>query len=389
MGLANSAALQLAGITKETKDPAGGTIVRDPKTGEPTGILKDDAQDLMYRVIPAPTEAERAEALKAALAEAAKVGVTSIQDITPWADFETYKKFRESGELSVRVYARTPMSEWKRQADLVARQGPSDEWLKLGGLKAFMDGSLGSTTALFFEPFNDAPGTSGLMVDDNIPEGKMKKNIRDADKAGLQCSVHAIGDKANNMLLNYFEEVAKENGARDRRFRIEHAQHLLPGDIPRFAKLGVIASMQPYHAIDDGRWAQKRIGPVRIKTTYAFRTLLDTGATLVFGSDWFVAPLSPILGIHAAVTRQTIDGKNPDGWIPEQKITVEEAVRAYTAGAAYAEFGEKNKGTLEIGKLADVVVLSQDIFRIRPDDIQTTKVTHTIVGGRVVYGKVP
>jgi predicted amidohydrolase YtcJ/beta-lactamase class A len=387
MGLANSAALKLAGINKETKDPAGGTIVRDSRTGEPTGILKDDAQDLIYRVIPEPSEAERAEALKAALAEAARVGLTSIQDITPWNDYEAYKKFRDSGALSVRVYARTPMSQWKRQADLVARQGPGDEWLKLGGLKAFMDGSLGSTTALFFEPYKDAPNTSGLMVDDNIPEGKMKQNIKDADKAGLQCSVHAIGDKANNLLLNYFEEVTRENGARDRRFRIEHAQHLSPVDIPRFAKLGVIASMQPYHAIDDGRWAEKRIGALRIKTTYPFRTLLDTGATLVFGSDWFVAPLSPVLGIHAAVTRQTIDGKNPGGWIPEQRITVEEAVRAYTTAAAYAEFAEKSKGTLEPGKLADIVVLSQDIFRIKPDEIQKTKVTHTIVGGRVVYEK--
>ena len=387
MGLANGTALRMAGITKDTKDPAGGTIVRDAKTGEPTGILKDDAQDLVYRVIPEATEGERDEALKASLAEAARVGVTSIQDITPWQDYDAYKKFRDSGRLTVRVYARTPMSQWKRQAELVSRKGAGDDWLKLGGLKAFMDGSLGSTTALFFEPFSDAPNTSGLMVDDNIPEGKLRQNIKEADKAGLQCSIHAIGDKANNILLNYFEEVAKENGSRDRRFRIEHAQHLLPGDISRFAKLGVIASMQPYHAIDDGRWAEKRIGPVRIKTTYAFRSLLDSGATLVFGSDWFVAPLSPILGIHAAVTRQTIDGNNPSGWVPEQKVTVEEAVRAYTSSCAYAEFAEKNKGTLEASKLADVVVLSQDIFRIDPDEIQKTSVVYTIVGGRVVYGK--
>jgi len=387
MGLANSAALRMAGVTKETKDPPGGTIVRDAETGEPTGVLKDDAQDLVYRVIPEATEAEREDALKASLAEAARLGVTSIQDITSWRDYEAYKKFRDSGRLTVRVYARTPMSQWKRQAELVARQGAGDDWLRLGGLKAFMDGSLGSTTALFFEPFNDAPNTSGLMVDDNIPEGKLKQNIKDADKAGLQCSIHAIGDKANNILLNYFEEVAKENGARDRRFRIEHAQHLLQSDIARFAKLGVIASMQPYHAIDDGRWAEKRIGPVRIKTTYAFRSLLDSGAVLTFGSDWFVAPLSPILGIHAAVTRQTIDGKNPDGWVPEQKVSVEGAVRAYTSSCAYAEFAEKAKGSLEAGKLADVVVLSQDIFRINPGEIQKTRVIYTIVGGRVVYGK--
>lgn len=387
MGLANSVALRMAGVTRETKDPPGGTIVRDSRTGEPTGILKDDAQSLVYRVIPETTEAEREEALKASLAEAARLGVTSIQDITSWQDYEAYKRFRDSGRLTVRVYARTPMSQWKRQAETVARQGAGDDWLKLGGLKAFMDGSLGSTTALFFEPFSDAPSTSGLMVDDNIPEGKLKKNIKDADKAGLQCSIHAIGDKANNILLNYFEEAAKENGPRDRRFRIEHAQHLLARDIARFAKLGVIASMQPYHAIDDGRWAEKRIGPVRIKTTYAFRSLLDSGATLVFGSDWFVAPLSPILGIHAAVTRQTIDGKNPSGWVPEQKVTVEEAVRGYTSSCAYAEFAEKSKGTLEVGKLADVVVLTQDIFRINASEIQKTRVVYTIVGGKVVYGK--
>src|ERR1044071_2706662 len=243
-----------------------------------------------------------------------------------------------------------------------------------------MDGSLGSTTALFFEPFTDAPNTSGLMADDNIPEGTMKKNIKDADKAGLQCSIHAIGDKANNILLNYFEEIEKENGPRDRRFRIEHAQHLAPADIARFARLGVIASVQPYHAIDDGRWAEKRIGPVRIKTTYPFRSLLDAKAPLTFGSDWTVAPLSPILGIHAAVTRATIDGRNPRGWVPEQKITVEEAVRAYTTSCAYAEFAENNKGALEAGKLADVVVLSQDIFRIPPDEIQKTAVVYTITG---------
>jgi predicted amidohydrolase YtcJ len=254
-------------------------------------------------------------------------------------------------------------------------------------LKAFMDGSLGSTTALFFEPYADAQATSGLMADDNIPEGAMKKNIKDADRAGLQCSIHAIGDKANNILLNYFEEVAKENGSRDRRFRIEHAQHLLASDIARFSRLGVIASVQPYHAIDDGRWAEKRIGPVRIKTTYPFRSFLDQGATLAFGSDWSVAPLSPILGIYAAVTRATLDGKNPGGWVPEQKVTVEEAVRAYTSSCAYAEFAEGLKGTLEAGKLADVIVLSRDIFSIGPEEIRKTGVIYTIVGGRIVYGK--
>ena len=387
MALANSVTLRLAKITKDTKDPPGGTIVRDAQTGEPTGVLKDAAMNLVWPLIPNPTDAEFDEALAAAMKEAARVGVTSVQDITAWPHYEVYKRFRESGGLTVRVYARTPMNEWKRQADIVGRQGAGDDWLRLGGLKAFIDGSLGSTTALFFEPFDDAPGTSGLMADDNIPEGALKKNIKDADKAGLQCSVHAIGDKANNLTLNYFEEIARENGPRDRRFRIEHAQHLLASDIARFSRLGVIPSVQPYHAIDDGRWAERRIGRARIKTTYPFRSLIDAGAKLVFGSDWSVAPLSPILGIHAAVTRATIDGKNPGGWVPEQKTTVEEALRAYTSSSAYAEFGEKNKGSLEAGKLADVVVLSQDIFKIKPEDIQKTAIVFTISGGRVVFGK--
>jgi predicted amidohydrolase YtcJ len=359
--------------------------VRDPKNGEPTGVMKDAAQDLIERAMPKPTDAQYDEAMRAALAEAARVGVTSIQDITPWDHYEVYKRFRDAGWLTVHVYSRTPMSLWKRQAELVGRQGPGDSWLRLGGLKAFMDGSLGSTTALFFDVFNDSASTAGLMASDNLPEGKLEKDIRDADKAGLQCSVHAIGDRANHLLLNYFEQVEKDNGPRDRRFRIEHAQHLLARDIPRFAQLGVIASMQPSHAIDDGRWAEKRIGAMRIKTTYAFRSLLDSGARLAFGTDWPVAPLAPLLGIYAAVTRKTNDGKNPHGWVPEQKISVEEAVRAYTATSAFAEFGEREKGTLEAGKLADVVVLSQNIFRIDAEEIPKAKVEHTIVGGRFVH----
>ena len=387
MALANSVVLRRAKITKETRDPPGGMIVRDPKTGEPTGLLKDAAMGLVWPLIPQPTEAEREEALKAALGEAARVGVTSVQDITPWSDYELYQRFRNADRLTVRINACTPMSQWERQAEVVKRQGIGDEWLRLGGIKAFMDGSLGSTTALFFEPYDDAPHTTGLMADDNIPEGKLKRNIQGADQAGLQCSVHAIGDKANHLLLDYFEEIVKENGPRDRRFRIEHAQHLLAADIPRFARLGVLSSMQPYHAIDDGRWAQRRLGRSRLRTSYAFRSLLDAGASLTFGSDWNVAPLSPIQGIFAAVTRETIDGKNPHGWIPEERITVEDAVRAYTMTAAYAGFEEREKGTLEPGKLADVVVLSQDIFRTSSHAISKTEVTHTIVGGQVVFSQ--
>ncbi|MGI8989217.1 MAG: amidohydrolase family protein [Bryobacteraceae bacterium] len=386
MALVNSLVLLRAKITKDTPDPPGGTIVRDPKTGEPTGILKDAAQGLAERLIPEPSPAEYDDALNAALREAARQGVTSIQDITLWNHFPVYERFRAAGKLTVHVYARTPMEEWKRQLETIERRGRGDDWLRFGGLKAFMDGSLGSMTALFFEPFVGV-ANSGLMGSDNSPEGKLKHNILDADKAGLQCSVHAIGDRANRLALDYFEAAERANGPRDRRFRIEHAQHLLPADIPRFAKLGVIATMQPYHAIDDGRWAEKRIGHERALTTYAFRSLLDAGATVAFGSDWTVAPLSPLLGIYAAVTRKTIDGKNPRGWIPEQKITVEEAVRAYTSSGAFAEFGERDKGTLEVGKLADVVVLSQDIFRVAPDEIAKTKVEYTVAGGKIVYEK--
>lgn len=385
MGLANSLALRLAGITKRTKDPPGGTIVRDPATGEPTGVLKDAAMDLVWRVIPPPSEQEQDQALRAAMKEAARVGVTSIHDITSWADWEVYRRFHRRGELTVRIYARTPIASWQRQRDYIARHGAGDHWLRLGGLKGFADGSLGSTTALFFEPYLDAPHASGLWHEDMLPPERMKQRVAAADKAGLPVSIHAIGDRANKVLLDLFEQVSRENGPRDRRFRIEHAQHLRPEDIPRFAQLGVIPSMQPYHAIDDGRWAEKRIGRQRCKTTYAFRSLLDAGARLSFGSDWNVAPLSPLLGIDAAVTRRTIDGQHPQGWVPEQKISVQEAVRAYTINNAYAEFAEQHKGTLEPGKLADIVVLSQDIFTIDPHQIVTTQVIYTIVGGRIVW----
>jgi hypothetical protein len=385
MILANSLALRNAGITKDTPDPPGGLIVRDPKTGEPTGVLKDAASGLVERVIPEPSEAECTAALDAALAEAGRHGVTSVDDITLWNHWPLYKRYRDAGKLTVHVYSRTPMSEWEKQRDAVDRFGRGDEWLRLGGLKAFMDGSLGSTTAYFFQPYNDAPNTSGLLRPDNQPEGKMKDRILAADAAGLQCSVHAIGDRANNLLLNYFEEAERVNGPRDRRFRIEHAQHLQASDIPRFIKLGVIASMQPYHCIDDGRWAEKRIGPDRIKTTYAFRALLDTGATLVFGSDWPVAPLDPVMGIYAATTRRTLDGKNPNGWVPEQRITVAQAVHAYTMGSAFAEHQEKVKGAIEPGKLADLVVLTDDIFAIAPEALEKTKVDMTIFDGKIIY----
>ena len=389
MSLANSLALRLAGITKSTPNPDGGLIVRDPETSEPTGILKDSAQALISRHIPSATPQEEDEALRAAMKEAARFGVTSVQDITSWSAFEAFRRAQEQGRLTVRITARTPLSAWDKQADWIRKHGSGDDWLRLGGFKAFMDGSLGSTTAYFFEPYRDDPKTSGLLSSEAIPESKMLQRMLAADKAGLQLSIHAIGDRANHMLLNLFETVAKTNGPRDRRFRIEHAQHLRREDIPRFAQLGVIPSMQPYHCIDDGRWAQKRIGPERIKTTYAFRSLLDDGARLTFGSDWTVAPINSLLGVYAAVTRRTLDARNPHGWVPEQKITVDEAMKSYTIANAYASFDESKKGSLETGKLADIVVLDRDIFAIPPVQIPQAGVLYTIVGGKIVYRATP
>jgi predicted amidohydrolase YtcJ len=389
MCLANSLALKLAGVTRETPDPPGGTIVRDAN-GEPAGVLKDAAMSYVNKVIPDPSPEEMAEAIKAAMRYAAKNGVTSVQDMSASpAVFAVYQRLLQSGELTVRISGHQPLSQWERLARVGVRAGFGGDKLKLGALKGFADGSLGSTTALFFEPYLDDPKTAGLPSDEMFPESKMLNNILNADKAGLQVAVHAIGDKANQTILKMFAQAEEQNGARDRRFRIEHAQHLRPEEIKAFARQHVIASMQPYHAIDDGRWAEKRIGKERAKGTYAFRSLLDAGATLAFGSDWFVAPMEPLMGIYAAVTRRTLDGKNPDGWVPEQKITVAEAVRAYTLGSAYASFDEKLKGSIEAGKLADLAVLSDDIFKIDPAQIEKVKIEMTIFDGKVIYERAP
>jgi predicted amidohydrolase YtcJ len=387
MALANSYALKLAGVTRETPDPPGGLIVRDAKTGEPTGVLKDAAQNFVWKVFPEPSFEEKLEAARASTAHAAAHGVTSVQDMSAGNDVGVYQTLLERGELKTRIYAVSPLPDWERLGRVGVRRAFGGDMLRIGGLKGFADGSLGSTTALFFEPYLDAPNTSGLPGDEMFPEGAMLKRVADADKAGLQVMIHAIGDKANDAILTIYEQVSKQNGERDRRFRIEHAQHLRSQDIARFGRDRVVASMQPYHCVDDGRWAEKRIGPERAKGTYAFRTLLDTGATLAFGSDWSVAPLDPVLGIYAAATRRTLDGKRPGGWVPEQKITVEEAVRAYTVGSAYAEFAENAKGSITPGKLADFVILSRDIFKIDPAEIENVRVQMTITGGRVVYEK--
>jgi predicted amidohydrolase YtcJ len=381
MALAKSGALSAAGITTETEEVAGGAVERDGD-GEPTGLLRDNAMELVSRVVPAPSEEMSARALNAAMTYVAERGVTSVHHMGTWEELEVFRRAHARGELRTRIYAAVPLDSWERLRDFVAAEGTGDEWLKFGLLKGFVDGSLGSHTALFHAPYDDAPSDRGLFVNG---EDDLHRWISGADAASLHVAVHAIGDRANEVLLDVFERVARENGARDRRFRIEHAQHLRPEDVARFASLGVIPSMQPYHAIDDGRWAEKLIGPVRIRTTYAFRSLIDAGAHVAFGSDWFVAPPTPLEGIYAAVTRRTLDDRNPGGWVPDEKISVEEALAAYTRTAAHAAFDEENRGRIEEGFLADFVVLDRDLTTIPPEEIRDARVLMTVVGGRVVY----
>ncbi len=383
-GLANAAALKAAGITRDTPTPAGGEILRD-RDGSPTGIFKDQAEGLIGRAIPDATPEQTDSALARALRYAASLGVTATAHMSAgWDDLASYHRLERAGRMTMRVALYLPLQSWRAIAESIRARGAGDDWVRIGGLKGYMDGSAGSRTAFFFEPYADSAGYRGLT---QYPEDSMRRWIGAADSAGLQIAVHAIGDRANAILLDIYDSVAKAHGPRDRRFRDEHSQHLRPQDIARFGQIGVVASMQPSHAIDDGRWVEGRIGPVRIKSTYAFRTLLDTHAHLAFGSDWTVASLDPILGIYAAVTRRTLDGKNPDGWVPEQKISVGEALQAYTAGNAYAVFAEGKRGVLAPGYFADVVVVDRNLFAMPPESLTTAKVAVTIAGGKVVYSR--
>ena len=382
MALANSLALKLAGIDKETANVEGGEIVRDAD-GSPTGLLKDNAMNRVFAVIPGSSVKQQDQALQKAMDYLAEKGVTTVHDMgVDFGSLAIYRRAHANDALRTRIYSVVPIESWQQLADEVAVSGRGDQWLGIGGLKGFMDGSLGSHTAAFFEPFTDTPDDRGFFITE--PEDIEPWAIA-ADKAELQLIIHAIGDRANATLMDIFESVAEKNGERDRRGRIEHAQHLRPAEITRIADHGIIPSMQPYHAIDDGRWAESVIGHDRARTTYAFRSLLEADALLTFGSDWSVAPADPLAGIHAATTRQTLDGANPKGWIPEQKISVEQALTAYTRSGAYASFEESNKGSLTTGKLADVVLLDRDITAIPLEQIIEARVVRTIIGGKTVY----
>lgn len=386
MGLANSIALNLAGVDADSPDIDGGTIVRD-ESGVPTGVLKDNAMRPVLDAVPEPTNAQLDRFLDAAMQYVASNGVTTVHDVADdgfdsWASLATCRRAERNDELTTRIYSVPPLSEWERLSADLAANGRGSDWLKTGGVKAMMDGSLGLHTAAFFDPFTDKPDDSGFLIN---TLDDMRTWITGADAAGLQLVVHAIGDKAIRDLLDIYYEVAKEDKERDRRFRIEHAQHIHADDIQRFAIQNIIASMQPYHAIDDGRWAEKVIGAERAKTTYAFHSLIESGAHVSFGSDWYVAPATPLEGIYAAVTRRTLDDANPDGWIPEQKISVEQALRAYTYEGAFASFEEDKKGTIKVGMLADMVLVDRDLTTIAPETIRDAQVLYTIVGGRVVF----
>jgi predicted amidohydrolase YtcJ len=382
MALANSLALKLAGVTRDTQDVEGGTIVRDA-AGEPTGVLKDNAQELVGRVIPEASREMNLRAARAGLKEAARVGVTTIQDNSAVDALPTYQQLRAQGELTARFYVwRYASSALEPLLATGVRSGLGDDWIRLGALKILSDGSIGSATAALFEPFLSNPASKGLLL--HTPE-ELARMIASADAAGFQLAVHAIGDRANSLVLDAFERAAAADGPRDRRFRIEHAQHVRAADIARYKALGVVASVQPSHCIDDMRFVEHHVGAGRLPDAYRWRSFLDAGVPLAFGTDWFVEPLDPRLGLYAAITREFPEGGPAGGFQPQEKLSLEQALDAYTRGSAYAEFAEGQKGTLVPGKLADLAVFERDLFRIPPRQILTTPVDLTVVGGRVVF----
>lgn len=390
MALANSYALMLAGITKDTPSPEGGLIVKDPKTGEPTGILKDNAMDLIDNIIPEHSDTEYSEALTAALNEAKRFGVTGIEDMSYTTDesfqrqLRTYQNFEKEGKLTVRVATRMPIKTYKKFLKDGIEYNFGDDFITLGTLKAYADGSLGSSSAWFFESYAGDKDNYGLP-NDIFQNGNFEKWALDADNHKLQICVHAIGDKAVSSTLDVVEKMEKENPNWDRRFHIEHAQHLRPQDITRMARLGTIASVQPTHLMEDGNWAENRIGKERLKYMHPYNSFLKAGVIVDFGTDFPVVTLNPLVGLYIAVTRRTSDGKNPNGLEPQEKISIEQAIKCYTLNSAYAEFQENKKGSIEPGKLADLIVLDKDILTINPVKIKDVKVDMTVLGGKIIY----
>lgn len=386
MGFANSAALKLAGIDRNAKQPNGGEIVFDDK-GEPTGVLKDTALDPMFAVVPPPSNAERLNSIEAAQRHALSLGLTQVHVMTASpSEADIYSAFvlaDQRGLLRIRTIVYTPIQYWREVLQDLGDRRYSSELLSWGGFKGLTDGALGSTTAWFYEPYVDAPNKSGFPL---IEAKQLNAMLADAHTADVNTAIHAIGDRAIDVVIATMREVAGAN-IRDKRYRIEHFQHPSRAAINAAAEYGIVASVQPFHAIDDGRWAEKRIGAERILTTYAFKSIIEAGGILSFGSDWPVAPLSPLMGIHAAVTRATLDGANPEGWVPQEKISVEQALTAYTANNAFTVFEEQEGGTLEVGKRADFVVLEKDLRTVDPDEIANVAIQMTVIDGRVEYEK--
>ena len=399
--LANSAALKAAGITAATLDPKGGLILRDAG-GRPTGLLRGTAAEMVQQAIPPPPfEQRKAEALRA-LDEARRYGVTSIHDnISDMETLDLFQSLRQSGELTLRVWARVRLTAWEQflkdyirlfRVPQVNDNAWGDQFIRFGGLKGWVDGIMGNSSALFFDPYNHQPENRGKLRDIMYPEGNLYELIKGADQEGFTVTVHAIGDRANRILLDTYEKVFQENPERDRRFRVVHAQVLHPDDFKRFGELKLIAEVQPYHAIDDMRWMEERIGE-RARHAYAFKSLQDAGALLTFGTDWpgtnaAYYPINPLLSIYAAVTRKTLKGEPEGGWFPEERITIEDALRFYTINNAYAAFEESQKGSIKKGKIADLVVLDRDILNLPPEELLKTKVDYTIFGGKVLYDRV-
>lgn len=377
MAIANSATMKIAGVDKDTPDVEGGLIVRD-ENGEPTGVFKDNAMNYIWEVFPELTTEQAKRTFDAGVQEALENGVTQVHSMGGFSSLNYFKQAKEEGRLKIRAYYLPHISYRHQLAELIEKEGKGDNWLRLGGVKELVDGSLGSTTAWFYEPYTDEPDTNGFPL---MQMDELKKSLEEAHAYGFQLAIHGIGDQTNDEILRLFEEI----GAAGHRPRIEHAQHLTPSAIQKFVELGAIASVQPYHAIDDGRWAEKRIGKERLADTYPFGSLVKAGAMMTFGSDWSVAPLVPLGGIYAAVTRRTTDGANPDGWVPAERISVADAVKSYTYNNAWAGNQENDLGTIEVGKLADLVILSDNIFEIAPEKIIDSKVMMTIIGGKVQY----